>query len=388
VTVGADGRADGPGSVQAGGAGGARGPGPREQQACDACIARSWLLARLAGHLELARGRIELTLSLGDQELIAAVGGKHRGSVLRELSLLDIGQRRAHCAGAGVEMICRCSPAYPKRLLSLASPPAVLHVAGGSGRFLELVAGEPVAIVGSRKASPYGLEVARSLGRGLGCAGLTVVSGMALGVDSGAHAGALAADGPTVAVLPCGPDRPYPAAKRSLHAQIRTHGAAVSELPPGSGPWRWTFPARNRIIAGLSTMTVVVEACERSGALLTAAVASRLGRSVGAVPGRITSPLSAGPNALLAAGAAVVRGAEDVLETLFGAGAPPVPRDDRGQLAPALKLLLNAIGDGHDTPAALARAGLAAQDGLAALASLELGGYVRREPGGRFSVMP
>lgn len=364
-------------------------PGVSPMHACDTCVARSWLLARLAGHLELARNRIEPTLSLDDEQLIAAVGGDRRQSVLRERSLLDTEQRRARCAAAGVEMICRCAPRYPERLLSLPSPPSVLHVAGGLDRFLQLVAGEPAAIVGARKASPYGLEVARSLGRGLGCAGLTVVSGMALGVDSAAHAGALAVTGPTVAVLPCGADRPYPASKRALYAQIRADGAAISELPPGSRAWRWTFPARNRIIAALSAMTVVVEAGERSGALLTAGVAARLGRPVGAVPGRITSSLSAGPNALLAAGAAVVRGADDVLETLFGADAPPPrPTDGRGELEPALKLLLAAIDDGHDTPAALACAGLGAQDGLAALASLELAGYVRREPGGRFSVVP
>ncbi len=365
-------------------------PGVSPMHACDTCVARSWLLARLAGHLELARNRIEATLSLDDEQLIAAVGGDRRQSVLRERSLLDTGPLRARCAAAGVEMICRCAPRYPERLLSLPSPPAVLHVAGGLDRFLQLVAGQPAAIVGARKASPYGLEVARSLGRGLGCAGLTVVSGMALGVDSAAHAGTLAVAGPTVAVLPCGADRPYPASKRALHAQIRADGAAISELPPGSRAWRWMFPARNRIIAALSAMTVVVEAGERSGALLTARVAARLGRPVGAVPGRITSSLSAGPNALLAAGAVVVRGADDVFETLFGADAPPrsPARDGRGELEPALKLLLAAIGDGHDTPAALACAGLAAQDGLAALASLELAGYVRREPGGRFSVVP
>ena len=362
--------------------------GPSSHQACDACIGRSWLLNRLAGHLELARGRIELALELGDAELVAAVGGDQRRAVLRELRLLDVDQLRLHAAAVGVELICRCDRAYPDRLQALSSPPAVLHVAGGMGRFLRLAGGEPVAIVGARSASPYGLEVARSLARGLARAGLAVVSGMALGVDSAAHAGALAGEGATVAVLPCGADRPYPAAKRALHSQIRAHGAAVSELPPGSKAWRWTFPARNRIIAGLSAMTVVVEAGQRSGALLTAAFARGLGRPLGAVPGRITSLLSTGPNALIGAGASVVRGPQDVLETLFGAGAPAAPADDRRDLAPELRLLLRAIGDGHDTPAALSRAGLAAQEGLAALATLELAGYVRREPGGRFSVVP
>jgi DNA processing protein len=345
------------------------------------------LIARLAGHLELARGRIELVLALGDEELIAAVGGEQRDSVQRELQALDVERLRAEAGRAGLGALCRCDSEYPARLEVLRSPPAVLYVSGGLERFLALVAEEPVAIVGARRATPYGLEVARSLGRGLGAAGITVLSGMALGIDSAAHAGALSAGAPTVAVLPCGADRPYPARKRALHAQIRGSGAAVSELPPGSGAWRWTFPARNRIIAALGAMTVVVEAGQRSGALLTAGFARGLGRPVGAVPGRINSSMASGPNGLLAAGAYVVRNPQDVLDTLYGAGARSVPRSEKPDLAPGLRPLLAAIADGHDTPAALTRAGFAPQDGLAALASLELAGHVRREPGGRFAVV-
>jgi DNA processing protein len=162
----------------------------------------------------------------------------------------------------------------------------------------------------------------------------------------------------------------------------------VSELPPGTKAWRWAFPARNRIIAGLAAMTVVVEAAERSGALLTARFARALDRPIGAVPGRVTSSLATGPNELLAAGAHVVRGPQDVLDALFGAGARQATIDEKADLAPELRMLLAAIGDGHDTPAALALAGLAPEHGLAALASLELAGYVRRLAGGRFSVVP
>jgi DNA processing protein len=135
-------------------------------------------------------------------------------------------------------------------------------------------------------------------------------------------------------------------------------------------------------------MTVIVEAGERSGALLTAGVARSLGRAVGAVPGKVTSPLSSGPNALLAAGAHVVRGPEDVLDTLFGPGTCSVSVEKREDLAPELSRLLTAIAEGHDTPAALASAGVAPEQGLAALAALELAGYVRRQAGGRFSVVP
>jgi DNA processing protein len=355
-------------------------------RACDRCLARSWLLARLAGHLEPLRGRIAVVLGLGDGDLVASIAGDQEPAVRRELARFDADRARQRAVSAGLELICRCDQEYPGRLRALDGPPAVLHIAGGLGRFLDLVAEEPVAIVGARRASPYGVEVARSLGRGLGCCGVAVLSGMALGIDSAAHGGALYAGGPTVAVLPGCADRPYPAAKRALHAQIISSGAAVSELPPGADVWRWTFPARNRIIAALAAMTIVVEAGERSGALLTAGYARSLGRPVGAVPGRVTSPLSNGPNGLLAAGAYAVRGPQDVLDRLFGAGVRRAPTLQKPELAPELRILLAAIEDGHDTAGALERAGFPAERGLTALASLELAGYVRREPGGRFSV--
>jgi DNA processing protein len=357
-------------------------------RACEECHARSWLLSRLAAHLELVRGRIESVLSLADEELIAAVAGDQRQIVRRELVRFDADRARARSADAGLELVCRCDPTYPRRLRTLQSPPAVLHVAGGLDRFLRLTAEDPVAIVGARRGSAYGLEVARSLGRGLGRAGITVLSGMALGIDSAAHAGALSAPGPTIAVLPGSADRPYPAGKRALHRQIIAGGSAVSELAPGAGVWRWTFPARNRIIAALGATTVVVEAGDRSGALLTAGMARGLGRPVGAVPGRVTSSQASGPNGLLAVGAYVVRGPQDVLDRLFGAGVRKVAVDEQAELAPELRLLLSAIADGHDTAAALARAGVPAEQGLAALASLELAGYVRRVTGGRFSIVP
>jgi len=360
----------------------------RSAGACDRCLARSWLLGRLAGHLEPVRQRIDPLLGLSDEALIAAVAGEQRAAVARELERFDVVRARERCAVAGVEPICRCHRAYPGGLAALGSPPAVLHVCGGLERFLALVAGQPVALVGARQASPYGLEIARSLARGLGAAGLTVLSGMALGIDSAAHAGALEVGGATVAVLPGGADRPYPASKRALCRRIRSTGAVVSELPPGVTPRRWMFPARNRIIAGLGAMTVVIEARAGSGALLTAAVAGRLHRTVGAVPGRITSPLASGPHDLIAEGGLLVRGAQDVLDGLFGAGARQAPGRSRPDLAPALRALLEAIGEGYDTASAMRRTGLEVDGGLAALATLELTGYLRREPGGRFSVVP
>jgi DNA processing protein len=357
-----------------------------ERRACDSCLARSWLLAQLAAHLEIVRARIELVLALPDEQLIESVGGEQRAATRRNWERFDAHRAHERAASAGLEQICRCDPDYPARLRALEGPPAVLHVAGGLERFLQLTAPDTVAVVGARKASSYGLEVAHSLGRGLGAAELCVVSGMAFGVDSAAHAGALAAGAATVAVLPGCAARPYPAAKRGLHRQIRGSGAVVSELPPGTAVRRWMFPARNRIIAALSTLTVVVEAGQRSGALLTAGIARRLGRPIGAVPGHVTSPLAAGPNRLLASGAQIVRGPQDVLDQLFGAGVRIAVIDARPRLEPELRSLLQAIAEGHDTPSALSRAGFQAGEGLAALAALEIAGYVRRGQGGRYLV--
>lgn len=354
-------------------------------QACDDCLARTWLLGRLAGHIEQARARIESVLELGDEELIAAVGGRRRDRVRGELEDLDPATMRSRAESGGLETICVCDPGYPPSLRALPAPPAVLHVAGGLRRLLALMEADPVAIVGSRRATPYGLDVARSLGRGLGLAGLPVVSGMAMGIDAAAHAGALDAGAPTVAVLPGSADRPYPPGKRALYRQILADGMAVSELGPATNIRRWMFLARNRIIAALAAMTVVVEASECSGALVTARLAGELDRPVGAVPGRVTGSQASGTNWLLRSGACLVRGPQDVLDDLFGAGvrhaADPRPR------APAeLRALLAAVAEGHDTLAALARAGFGPDEGLKGLAALELGGYVRRAPGGRFTV--
>jgi DNA processing protein len=359
-----------------------------EQRTCERCATRSWLLARLASRLERARNRIDPLLRLGDQELIAAVGGQDRAGLAAELDGLDSSQVAACSEAAGLESICVCDPAYPSRLRSLGAPPAVLYVVGGLERFLELVADPPVAIVGARRASSYGLEVARTLGRGLAACRVTVISGMALGIDSAAHAGAIDGGGRTVAVLPSGLDAPYPSSRRALLRRLLGSGVAISELPPGAGVWRWMFPARNRTIAGLAEMTVLVEARHGSGSLITVARARELGRVVGGVPGRVTSSLATGPNELLASGDVLVRGPGDVLECLFGPGRPEAPLHRRVGLSPELTSLLEAISDGEDTTAALTTRGFDADEGLALLASLELGGYVRREAGGRYSVLP
>ncbi len=334
-------------------------------------------------------------LGLGDEELLRAVGGRRAGELARRLGELDPAQPRADAREVGLEVICRCDPAYPIRVRELENPPAVLHVAGGMTRFLAAAAAEPVAIVGSRSASSYGTSVARSLARSLARAGVPVISGMAVGIDSAAHRGALeardrepAGGGTTIAVLPGSADQPYPRGGCGLHRRVVREGSAISELPPGVGVRSWMFLARNRIIAGLAAMTIVVEAGSRSGALLTARCAAALGRELGAVPGRITAPQAAGSNRLLKQGANVVCSAQDVLDLLFEAGSRTAPADDRPDLSQRLRAVLAAIEQGHDTPGALLGQGILAADGLAALASLELAGYVRRGAGGRLTVVP
>lgn len=354
-------------------------------RACPTCLARCWLLERLAGHLDRVGDRIELLLALTDDELIEAVGGRQAELVRTELEAFDPVAAGARCVAAGLEAVCRCDRAYPSTLLALPAPPAVLHVAGGLVRLGSLVEERAVAIVGSRRASPYGLDVARSLGRGLSVAGVTVISGMAAGIDSAAHEGALDVGAATVAVLPSRPERAYPASARVLHRRIRAVGVVISELGPGVSPRRWMFPARNRIIAGLSAMTVVVAARRESGALLTARAAAEIGRAVGAVPGQVTAPLSAGPHQLLRAGAELIAGPQDVFAALFGSGGrPPHDPGSGPSLEPQLHRLLDALADGHDTERCFELVEMDPDRGLAALASLELAGLICRQPGGRF----
>jgi DNA processing protein len=242
---------------------------------------------------------------------------------------------------------------------------------------VELLAKPAVAIVGARACSGYGAQVARMLGRELAAAGLVVVSGLARGVDGEAHRGALEAGGATVAVLGCGVDRDYPAAHTELAASIAVTGLVVSEYAPGVEPAPWRFPARNRIVAGLAQATVVVEARERSGALITADFALEEGREVLACPGEITSALSAGTNALLRLGATPLTSSGDVLE-LFGLEAPAEAEVELGDAA-------RAILERLDRPASadeLVRvAGLDAGVAAAALAELELAGFVATSDG-------
>jgi DNA processing protein len=361
----------------------------RPGEACDVCLRRAWLLGRLAGHLDRARARVGELLALGDGDLVAALAPRNTSRVAAEHRSADVPALRRHCAEVGVETVCRCAPDYPPVLLALPNPPAALFLAGGHERLGELLGKEAVAIVGTRRASPYGLEQARALGRGLGACGVAIVSGLALGIDGAAHAGVVEAGAGALAVLPAGAERAYPPSHRTLLRRLLgCGGAAVSELPPHTPVRRWMFPARNRLIAALAAVTVVVEARADSGALLTARVALECGGTVGAVPGRVGTVQSEGPHELLAGGARIVRGPQDVLDLLFGPGERRLLPDARASLEPELERLLRAVTAGEDTPGALARAGIPPERGLAALAALELEGYLRRGAGGRYSVVP
>ena len=359
--------------------------------ACDDCLRRTALVAALAPHVERARRQqrhLRELLALADDELLAAIGGERRVELQRAHSMFRASVARGHLERAGLHATCRHGDGYPSRLLHAADAPAVLHVAGDPQRLTALAHADAaaVAIVGARRASLQGLEVARGLGRGLAAAGVTVVSGMALGIDSAAHVGALEVGGPTLTVLAGGADVPYPSSKRSLYRALVGAQAAVSEMPPGMRPWRWAFPARNRTIAGLASLTIVVEATERSGSLITAEIAQQLGRAVGAVPGPVAAPRCAGTNALLRDGALVIRNAQDALDEALGIGVATALRGRCArELQSPLRALLHEVENGRDTVAALAGTPAEASGALSGLAELELLGFLRRGPGGRYT---
>ena len=270
-------------------------------------------------------------------------------------------------------------PAFPPQLLQTADPPLLLYVQGDASRLSRA----SVAVVGSRNPTPQGAENARAFATALSARGLVVVSGLALGIDAAAHEGALMAAAGTVAVVGTGLDRVYPARHRALAQRIAAHGALVSEYAPGTPPLAEHFPQRNRIIAGLSQGTLVVEAALQSGSLITARLASECGREVFAIPGSIHSPQSKGCHALLKQGAKLVETAQDIVEELIADASAqatlplsPTPPHDP---------LLEALGNDPVTiDALMARTGQSAPELSGLLLNLELEGQVARLPGGLY----
>lgn len=307
----------------------------------------------------------------------------------------------SRCAKAGIGLLCPDDPAYPLLLRHIPDPPNVLYVRGN----LEPRDLHAVAIVGSRKCSFYGREQAERFGALLAGAGVTVISGGARGIDSSAHRGALShTNGRTIAVLGSGVDTPYPPENEPLFEQIAQRGAVISEFPLGSPPMKENFPRRNRIVSGLSRGVLVIEADQRSGALITARQAcDDHGRPVFALPGRVDNPLSFGPHQLIRDGAVLAAGIEDILEGLGplpeGAAEPhaliaAAPKISPVPSAPTLpfdlsepqQAILNAIGgDSASVDLIVDRSGLDAQTILKELTFLTLKGLVRRIDGQTFA---
>jgi DNA processing protein len=400
-------------------------PRPSTPAACPACLRRSWLLSALSGVLDrCARDRVRLLelLALADDELIATVAGRRTGDVRAEYGRFettptDYGRRieRGRERTSGLEhapahsrtrepppeAICRHSRLYPSALKGSGAP-HTLTVLGGAERLARLTAAPTVAIVGSRAPSDYGRETARALTRGLAASGVTVVAGLADGVAAAALAGVQEAQGHAVAVLGDGLGVPCPPRLRPLRERITRAGCAVSELPNECAGRRWGQLASARIVARLAPLSVVVEARETPEELAAAVVATSLGHAVAAVPGRVSSPLSRGTNALLMDGASLARGPRDVLELLYKLGTPHRAATataagaqsafacsdggagEHAAMRPALRAVLERVGAGYDTPDKLARAGLDTRELLPALSELELTGMLTRGDGGRY----
>jgi DNA processing protein len=350
-------------------------------RACPECLRRSRLLAHLAPYIErVATGapgsRSPELLRLSNEDLAAAAAPKVAEQVLAQAEAMPESRLYADLAAADCWACCRHDPLYPVGLRDAADAPWALIGRGDPSLLGRLEPDGVVTVVGARRATTYGREVAREIGRELAAAGLVVASGLAYGIDSCAHRGALDA-GLTVAVLGSGADVAYPASHRSLWRRICSEGLVISELPPGTGAWRWAFPARNRIMAALAGMTVVVEAARRSGSLITADLAADLGRDLGAVPGPVTSRASAGANDLLAGGACLVRDAQDVLDAMLGPGVRRLERSGP-RLDEQLRSVLAALEAGTETSDAIAATlDLDGAVVASALATLEALGYVR-----------
>jgi len=283
---------------------------------------------------------------------------------------------------------------YPSMLRESPDAPAVLYVRGDVR-----ILGEPqLAMVGSRNPTAGGRATAREFASFFARAGLTITSGLALGIDAACHEGALAGDGPTVAVLGCGLDQVYPRNHEELAQRIAASGALVSEFPPGTEPLRACFPQRNRIIAGLSHGTLVIEAAQRSGSLITARLAGVAGREVFAIPGSIHNPLARGCHQLIRQGAKLVERPEDVLcELKISLSAQlvasarnevPLPKEGAPALDKEYKILLDALAfEPVSVDSLIERTGMNSESIASMLLILELDGHVAPHPGGRYSRM-
>ena len=283
----------------------------------------------------------------------------------------------------GNRIVTLADAAYPQALFDQADPPLLLYAKGR----VELFNHPALAIVGSRNATRQGEANAEAFAAAIAGAGITVISGLALGIDAAAHRGALQTDASTIAVIGTGADRIYPARNASLARSIAEHGLVISEFPLGTPPIASNFPRRNRLIAGLGMGCLVVEAAQRSGSLITARLAAEMGRDVFAIPGSIHSPLARGCHALIRQGAKLVESAQDVLEELRWERKAQASNEmnDALPVDGGDALLLQLLG--HDPCSAdvlVEKSGLTADNVLAMLTALELDGHVAQLPGGLY----
>ena len=336
-----------------------------------------------------ARGGLEALLASNEMELAEELGSRERArAVLRAPEDTDVLKWASALERTGIRLITAFDHEYPGPLREIADPPFLLYALGR----LEKLQLPAVAVVGSREASRYGRDVAWRLARELSGAGVAVVSGFARGVDAAAHEAALEGPGGTIAVLGCGLDVDYPREHRRLKERLASDCLLVSEYPPGTEPRPQNFPIRNRIIAGLSSGVVVVEASRRSGSLITARLAADFGRDVFAVPGSIFSETSSGTHELLRDGAILCRGAEDVLAELFPSVGPvrrPEAAGSRAELSAEARRIFDVLTRDEaasaeelaqelDLPAAVV---------LATLFELEGAGLAQPTDGGRYGVL-
>ena len=352
----------------------------------------AWLVLNASGvtpHVQIALvealGSAEAVLAATEAQMRAVEGFRpaqlpRLRAALAGVDLADIWRK---CREHAVVPLPFTAPEYPALLRHCDDRPALLFVQGAFDQRDELA----VAIVGTRKCSPYGMTMARRLAGDLARRGFTIVSGLAVGVDAEAHRAALEAGGRTVAVMASGPDITYPAGHRALREQVSHSGAAITEFAFGCEPLRERFPARNRIISGLSLGVVVVEAPVKSGALITARLGAEQGREVFAVPGDVTRPESRGSHALIKDGARLVEFAEDVVEGLdiLLQAVPERAPVDTSDLPVEERAIVEALShQPRHVDEIVERASLTASKVTAGLMLLEMKGIVRRLPGSTF----
>ena len=329
----------------------------------------------------------KLLAAFGLPEAIFAAGRLAARSVIGDRADLlfdfdpteEVDRNLAWASQPGQSILTLADSAYPQSLLEIADPPNVLYVRGNAA----LLQKRGLAMVGSRNATPQGLQTAENFAKTLAGRGLCIISGLALGIDAAAHRGALAAGGETIAIIGTGADRIYPARNKELALAIVDRGAIVSEFPLGTPAIAANFPRRNRIISGLSRGVLVVEAAPESGSLITARLAGEQGREVFAIPGSIHSPVARGCHKLIKQGAKLVESAQDVLEELGGIEQQAAPSETPDFSAE--NPLLTALGY---APCALdelvERTGLRADQLLGELLTLELAGQLASLPGNRY----